>query len=162
MVRFPKLDNLLRERSPLMYLVKKAGDTSFLPLNRYDRQLDFSRFDVGGVANARQADQLNAYLFSDRGIYRPGDTFHIGMIIKSADWTKPGAKPLAGLPLEAEVLDARGLSIKRERIKVAAGGFNELVHTTLPSAPTGSYTVNLYTVKDGRANQQIEIGRAHV
>ena len=155
MVRFPKLDNLSRERSPLMYLVKKAGDTSFLPLNRYDRQLDFSRFDVGGVANARQADQLNAYLFSDRGIYRPGDTFHIGMIIKSADWTKPGAKPLAGLPLEAEVLDARGLSIKRERIKVAAGGFNELVHTTLPSAPTGSYTVNLYTVKDGRANQQI-------
>ncbi len=155
MVRFPKLDNLSRERSALMYLVRKAGDTSFLPLNRYDRQLDTSRFDVGGEANARAPDQLNAYLFSDRGIYRPGDTFHIGMIIKSADWTKPGAKPLAGLPLEAEVLDARGLSVKRERIKVAPGGFNELVHTTLATSPTGSYAVNLYTVKDGRANQQI-------
>ncbi len=155
LVRFPKLDNLSRERAPLMYLVKKGGDTSFLPLNRYDRQLDTSRFDVGGIANARQADQLSAYLFSDRGIYRPGDSFHIGMIIKSADWTKPAAKPLAGLPLEVEVLDARGLSVKRERIKVGAGGFNELTHTTLATSPTGSYTVNLYTVKDGRANQQI-------
>jgi alpha-2-macroglobulin len=155
MTRFPKLDGLVRERAPLMYLVRKSGDTSFLPLNRSDRNLDVSRFDVGGVANARTTDQLNAYLFSDRGIYRPGDTMHIGMIVKSADWTRPGAKSLAGLPLEAEVLDARGLTVKRERIKVAAGGFNELAHTTLESSPTGTYVINLYVVKDGKSGQQI-------
>lgn len=153
--RFPKLDKLSRERAALMFLVKKGGDTSFLPLNRADRMLDTSRFDVGGVANAREADQLNAYLFSDRGIYRPGDTFNIGMIVKSADWIRPNAKSLAGLPLEAEVLDARGLSVRRERVRVAAGGFNELSHTTLETSPTGSYTINLYTVKDGHAHQQI-------
>jgi uncharacterized protein YfaS (alpha-2-macroglobulin family) len=153
--RFAKLENLGRERAPLMYLVKKGADLSFLPLNRGDRALDTSRFDVGGVANARQADQLSAYLFSDRGIYRPGDTFHIGMIIKSAGWTKPAAKPLAGVPLEVEVLDARGLRVQHDRIRVAAGGFNELSHTTLASSPTGSYRVNLYTVKDGMPNQQI-------
>ncbi|MEP7181937.1 MAG: alpha-2-macroglobulin [Betaproteobacteria bacterium] len=154
-VRFPKLEGLVRERAPLLIVVRKGGDTSFLPLNRGDRMLDVSRFDVGGVANAKSAGQLDAYLFSDRGIYRPGDTFHIGMIVKAADWTRPQAKSLAGLPLEAEVLDARGLVVKRERIKLAAGGFNELAHTTLDTAPTGSYAINLYTVKDGRPGQQI-------
>ncbi|MBK6972546.1 MAG: alpha-2-macroglobulin [Sterolibacteriaceae bacterium] len=167
MARFPKADNLTRERAPLLYLVKKAGDLSFLPLGKGDRSLDVSRFDVGGIANARSADQLGAYLFSDRGIYRPGDTFHIGMVVKAASWGqnggkngsqnggKDGAKSLAGLPLESEVLDARGLVVKREKIRLAAGGFNELAHTTLDSSPTGNYTVNLYTVKDGHANQQI-------
>ncbi|HVO90760.1 MAG TPA: alpha-2-macroglobulin [Casimicrobiaceae bacterium] len=155
MARFPKVDGLVRERAPLMFLVRKAGDTSFLPLNRGDRTLDMSRFDVGGIANARTANQLDAYLFSDRGIYRPGDPMHIGMIVKSAEWTRPQAKSLAGLPLEAEVLDARGLTVKRERIRLAAGGFNELSYTTLDTAPTGTYTVNLYTVKDGRPGQQI-------
>ncbi len=155
MAHFAKADNLTRERAPLMYLVKKAGDMSFLPLTRGDRNLDVSRFDVGGIANARNADQLGAYLFSDRGIYRPGDTFHIGMVVKAANWTRDGAKSLAGLPLETEVLDARGLVVKREKIKLAGGGFNELAHSTLDTSPTGNYTVNLYTVKDGHANQQI-------
>lgn len=155
MARFPKADNLVRERAPLMYLVKLAGDMSFLPLAKGDRNLDISRFDVGGIANARTADQLGAYLFSDRGIYRPGDTFHIGMVVKAANWSKDGAKSLAGLPLEAEVLDARGLVVKREKLRLAAGGFNELSHGTLDTSPTGNYTVNLYTVKDGHAHQQI-------
>ena len=155
MARFAKADNLARERAPLMYLVKKAGDMSFLPLSKGDRSLDVSRFDVGGIANARNADQLGAYLFSDRGIYRPGDTFHIGMVVKAANWSKDGAKSLAGLPLETEVLDARGLVVRREKIKLAAGGFNELAYATLDTSPTGNYTVNLYTVKDGHAHQQI-------
>lgn len=155
MARFPNLDHLSRERAPLMIVVQKAGDMSFLPLGRSDRMLDTSRFDVGGLANAREANQLGAYLFSDRGIYRPGDTFHVGMVIKTAAWTRPDATSLAGLPLEVEVLDPRGLTVKRERIKVENGGFNELTHTTMETSPTGTYTVNLYTVKDGLASQQI-------
>jgi len=85
----------------------------------------------------------------------PGDTLHVGMIVKAADWTRAGTRSLAGLPLEVEVLDARGLTVKRERIRLAAGGFNEIAHTTLETSPTGTYVVNLYMVKDGKAGQQI-------
>lgn len=149
--QFAKLDNLTRERTPLMYVVKKAGDMSFLPLNRRDRGLDFSRFDVGGVRNTVQAGTLSAYLFSDRGIYRPGDTINVGMIVKSASW----AKTTVGLPLEIEVTDPRGLSVKRERIKLAGGGFNEVAHATQETSPTGNYNVNIYTVKDGLAHTRL-------
>jgi len=150
-VHFDKLEGMTRERAPLMIVAKKAGDMSFMPLNRADRQLDFSRFDVGGMQNARSTDQLSAYLFSDRGIYRPGETMHIGLVVKAGDW----AKPLAGVPLEAEVLDARGLVVKRERLRVAAGGFVELSHTTQSSSPTGNYTINLNIMKGADVLRQI-------
>lgn len=150
-VNFTKLAGLKRERAPIMYLVKKDGDLSFLPINQYDRNLDYSRFDVGGVQNAENSDSLNAYLFSDRGIYRPGDTMHIGAIVKTASWSRA----LDGLPLEAEILDARGLTVKKQTIRLDAGGFNELDYKTLESSPTGTYTINLYSIKDNNAYQQL-------
>ena len=119
--RFAKISGLTRERAPLMVLVRKGSDLSFIPLNRAERGLDVSRFDVGGIRNAVTDDQLSAYLFSDRGIYRPGDTFHIGMIVKPANWLTN----TTGLPLELEIVDARGLAVKREKIKLSAGGFVE-------------------------------------
>ncbi|MEP7101845.1 MAG: MG2 domain-containing protein, partial [Burkholderiales bacterium] len=150
-VRFDKLEGMVRERAPLLVIAKKAGDMSFMPLNRNDRQLDFSRFDVGGMQNARSQDQLSAYIFSDRGIYRPGETLHLGLIVKASDW----AKPLAGVPLEAEVLDARGLVVKKERIRLGAGGFAELTHTTQASSPTGNYTINLNVLRGNEVLRQL-------
>lgn len=150
-VTFAKLDKLQREKTAAMYVVKKAGDLSFLPINKYDRNLDYSRFDVGGEISATNANSLSAYLFSDRGIYRPGDTMHIGMITKTASWTNS----IVGIPLEAEVLDARGLVVKKQAFNLSAGGFNELNFTTSENAQTGNFTVNLYTVKDGAASQQL-------
>jgi uncharacterized protein YfaS (alpha-2-macroglobulin family) len=149
--RFARIAGLAREKAPLMVLARKGGDLSFMPFNRSDRGLDMSRFDVGGAANAAVADQLSAYLFSDRGVYRPGDTFHIGMIAKPANW----ATSITGLPLEVDILDARGLTVKREKIKLPAGGFIETSYTTQDSAPTGSYTINLHLVRDGQTGAQI-------
>lgn len=149
--RFAKISGLTRERAPLMVLVRKGSDLSFIPLNRAERGLDVSRFDVGGIRNAVTDDQLSAYLFSDRGIYRPGDTFHIGMIVKPANWLTN----TTGLPLELEIVDARGLAVKREKIKLSAGGFVETSYATQETSPTGNYHVNLYLVKDGYAGAQI-------
>jgi len=147
-VRFPSLTSFEREQAPVLYAAHQGDDLSFLPMDRYDRQLDVSRFDVGGVSNALQADKLSAYLFSDRGVYRPGDQFHVGVIVKPADW----ATPLARIPLEAVISDARGLEVKRMRLRLSPQGFEEIEYTTPEAAPTGTWTLSLYIVKDGRAN----------
>ncbi|HJU39366.1 MAG TPA: alpha-2-macroglobulin [Tahibacter sp.] len=151
LAHFGALDGYTREKTPSLFVVKKGDDLSFLPVNGHDRRLDFSRFDVGGIKNARSAGQLGAYLFSDRGLYRPGDTFHIGMIVRAADWTKP----LAGVPLEAEILDARGLSVERRKLRLSDVGFEELAYTTQETSPTGAWTVNLSLVKDDGLTQMI-------
>ncbi|WP_439891279.1 alpha-2-macroglobulin family protein [Ralstonia sp. 25C] len=146
-VHFPTFKGLEREKRPKLYVVKKGDDLSFLPISSNDRQLDFSRFDVGGERNATNQGQLSAYLFSDRGIYRPGDQFHVGLIVRAASW----ARSPAGIPLQAEIVDPRGMTVKRQPVTVDASGFTELDYTPAETAPTGTWAVNLYIVKNGQA-----------
>ena len=155
-VHFPTLKGLKHEMRPVMYVVSKGDDLSFLPIDGEDRKLDYSRFDVGGEANATSEGELSAYLFSDRGIYRPGDLFHIGMIVRTASW----AKSPAGIPLQAEIVDPRGITVKKMPVSVDASGFTELAYTPSETAPTGTWTVNLYIV--GKDNDETAIGSTTV
>ena len=136
----PNLAGFQREKAPTVLVVRKDGDLSFLPFNRSDRTLDISRFDVGGLRSAGVPNQMTAHVFSDRGIYRPGDTMHIAMIVKAGNW----GTSLRDLPLEAEIVDARGLSVRREKLRLGPGGAAEIAHATQGTSPTGNYTVNLY------------------
>ncbi|WP_418118547.1 alpha-2-macroglobulin family protein [Variovorax sp. 350MFTsu5.1] len=138
--KLPNLAGYQREKAPVVLVVRKDGDLSFLPFNRSDRTLDISRFDVGGLRAAGVPNQMTAYLFSDRGIYRPGDTMHIAMMVKAGNW----GTSLRDLPLEAEIIDARGLSVRREKLRLGPGGAAEIAHTTQDTSPTGNYAVNLY------------------
>ncbi|MFC3651353.1 alpha-2-macroglobulin [Dyella humi] len=150
-VHFPTFKGLDREKKPSLYVVKKADDLSFLPISGNDRQLDFSRFDIGGEANAVNPGTLSGYLFSDRGIYRPGDDIHIGLIVRAATWTRN----VAGIPLQAQIVDPRGVTVKQIALKMDDSGFGELGYTPSETAPTGTWTVNLYIVRDGKADTQI-------
>lgn len=140
----PSLTGMVREKLPVVLVVRKGGDMSYLPLNRADRNLDTSRFDVGGVHSGSLPNQIQAYLFSDRGIYRPGDTLNIGILAKSTNW----AQKLADLPVEVEVVDARGLVVRRDKLKLGSGGMAEFSHTTQDASPTGNYTINLNLARD--------------
>lgn len=150
-VHFPTFKGLDHEKKPTLYVVKKDDDLSFLPVGGQDRQLDFSRFDVGGERNPTSEGQLSAYLFSDRGIYRPGDLFHVALIVRAASW----ARSPSGVPLQAEIVDPRGMTVKREPVSVDASGFSELSYTPSETAPTGTWTVNLYIVKNGQTDEPI-------
>ncbi|HWR77158.1 MAG TPA: alpha-2-macroglobulin [Thiobacillus sp.] len=147
--RLPNLNAYKREKLPALMVVKKADDLAFMPLLNTDRGLDMSRFDVGGTFNSGLPNQMRAYLFSDRGMYRPGDTLHIGAIVKSGDW----AQSATGLPVEAEVIDARGLLVKRETLTLGAAGMAEVAYTTGVSSPTGNYTINLNLARETGRNE---------
>jgi hypothetical protein len=140
---FPSVNNDDRDRKPVAFVARLGEDVAFLPYNRADRKLDFSRFDIGGD-EVRSGADLDAFLFTERGIYRPGDEIHVGYIVKRHDWQKPPA----GLPLEMEVVDARGRSVAVRRVIVPEGGFGEFKYATAPASATGRYTVNLYLMRD--------------
>lgn len=142
-VRFPALDVYTHERQPVMFLVEKEGDVSFLPTGGYhDRGLDFSRFDVAGEETPTDPRALGSYLFSDRGVYRPGDTFNIGLITRAADWSLG----LAGVPVRAEVRDPRDKLMATLPLTLGASGFNELSYATDENSPTGEWNVYLYLI----------------
>ena len=142
--KFP--DTLRREKTPSMVVVRKEDDYSFLSFRTGGRELDLSRFDTGGVENAASSEQLSTYVFSDRGIYRPGETTHLGLVTRTADWKSS----LTGLPIDVEITDARGIIVNRNSLKLSPLGFDEITYTSQPAAPTGTYQVSAYLVKDDK------------
>lgn len=152
LTQFPSLKDFENEREPVVYLVRFGNDVSFIPYARADRQLNYSRFDVGGEQLYEGGQTaLTAYIFTDRGIYRPGDTSHIGVIVK-----KPFVTPQPqGLPLELTIVDPHGVTVKDEKITLDEYGFFALDFATSETSPTGQYLVNLYIVKDNLASNLI-------
>jgi alpha-2-macroglobulin len=141
-VHFPDLRSFKREQQPTLYLAHKGADSSFLPIEDRDRRLDLSRFDVGGVDNRVDQGALSAYLFSDRGLYRPGEEIHAGVIVRTQDWKAS----VQGIPLRLEITDPRGVSVRNESFKPGPAGFSEIRYATRASSPAGNYTISISIV----------------
>jgi uncharacterized protein YfaS (alpha-2-macroglobulin family) len=143
-VQFPDLRSFRRERQPVLYSARHGADSSFLPIDERGRTLDLSRFDVGGVESNADRAALSAYLFSDRGIYRPGEEIRAAAIVRNQDWTRK----FSGVPLRLEVTDPRGTVIRRETFTPGNGGFGEIRQPTQISSPTGTYTLSILIVRN--------------
>lgn len=151
----PSVEGLKEEKAPAVYLVEKDNDMSFLPWSRKNRLLDVSRFDIDGLHDA--ADSLQAFLFSDRGIYRPGDTVHVGLILRKRDWS-----PLPpGLPLQAVITDPEDQEVETRTLGFGPEGFETLDWTSPAAGKTGTYRFELFVGKDrkkslGHATVRVE------
>lgn len=143
---FKNLNNFKNEKQPVVYIVEKDGDMSFLPVPNYgyERSLDFSRFNVSGTYNVIKDGKLDAYLFSDRGLYRPGDNVNIGIIARAENWNIK----VAGIPVVARVYDPRGQLVKEVPYTLDESGFNEISFTTTQNSPTGNWQIYLNLAKN--------------
>lgn len=148
---FPDLRDFKNEKRPIAFVVKNGSDYSFLPYQMASRQLNFSNFDTGGIYESGQSGTLNAFLFSDRGIYRPGDTVNFGMIVRGRNWKNT----FKDVPVTWSVTDARGTEILREKIKVNSSDMMALKFDTKDFSPTGTYDVRVFITKKNEADQQI-------
>lgn len=144
-VSFPSLGKPEREKEPVAIVARNGLDVAFIPYARNDRKLDFSRFDTEGAESA-SGKELDAFVFTERGVYRPGDELHVGFIVKQRDWS--GRLP--GLPVETEVRDARGTSVQVKKIALPEGGFAEFSYQTAYESPSGDYEISVYLVRDGK------------
>jgi hypothetical protein len=143
-ITLPDFSTYTNDRQPVAIITQKGDDYAFIPYDRQDRLLNTSRFNVGGTRIA--ADGLNAFLFSDRGIYRPGETVRIGMIVKNADWQL--LPPT--LPLKVMITDPRGRVVQESPVTLTTSGLEEIVLETGEAWPTGTYFVNLYIANDSK------------
>jgi uncharacterized protein YfaS (alpha-2-macroglobulin family) len=151
--RIPNFGSEYRnERTPTVYTVRSGEDMSFMSYNANGRNLDYSSFDVGGIRGASNPNTLRAFLFSDRGIYRPGDEVRIGLVIKNDNWDAR----LGGTPLEYRVTDPRGAEIINQRIKLSAEGVEDIRFSTHDWSPTGTYTASVYVIREYRQGDVIK------
>jgi hypothetical protein len=113
---------------------RRDGDFSFLDLTR--AAYDLSDRGVGGrVAPAN----LDVFLYTDRGVYRPGETVHLAALLR--DWT---GKSKAGLPITLRLVRPDGVEVQRfENLKDKEGGFQQDIAIS-DSARTGNWTVEAF------------------
>ncbi len=153
---FPPVKGFSREKTPVAFVIEKGDDLSYLPFDAEDRLLNFSRFDIGGLYGTSDPKRLEAFLFSDRGLYRPGDNLRMGIIVKTRDWKRI----VSPLPMEAVITDSRGVAIHKTPIKLSPLAYEEISYDFGETAPTGTYKVDLFTI--GKDDDRTLIGTTNV
>lgn len=131
------------ENRPVAITAVTGNDFAFVPYDLNGRSVDYSNFDVGGLYGAQDPDKLSAYIFSDRGIYRPGDEMRFGLIVKAGDWSKD----LDRTPLAYVITDPNGNEVCEKEFLLNQNGFEEIKYSTKGYSPTGIYNFYLYLKK---------------
>jgi uncharacterized protein YfaS (alpha-2-macroglobulin family) len=152
--KLPDLGGYLNERQPVAVLASKADDITFLPLK--ERQLpamDFSRFDIDGVLASRQK-AVEGFLFTERGVYRPGDPVSVGALVRRRDWQPV----IEGLPVRVAMTDPQGRSVGSEKLRLPYDGFFEAKLPLPESAALGNYELTAH-VLDGEDRPMFRLGR---
>ncbi|MGX8718544.1 MAG: alpha-2-macroglobulin family protein, partial [Desulfovibrio sp.] len=137
MVRLASVTGLSAEQKPVAVIASSGRDLAWLSLQESSRKLDMSAFDVNG--RHCEADGLLASVFSQRGLYMPGETLHFGALVRRFDW-----EPLPkGLPLEATLTSPTGATVLRKPVKVEPDGLVELAWQSPLDAPAGTYRLDI-------------------
>ncbi len=141
-------------REPVAIVARRGSDVSFIPYDAGGAQMvEYSKFDTGGIYGTPNG-AITAYVFSDRGIYRPGQEFIIGAIVREKNF-----KSLAGIPVRMVIDDARGRTIVDKKISMKSDGMFDVRYTLGADATLGEYTATLYSL-NGRGANDDDIGRA--
>jgi uncharacterized protein YfaS (alpha-2-macroglobulin family) len=148
---FEKIEGYYNEKQPVAYVVSKGGDISFMPFLRSDREVNFSKFDIGGQYSYSKNEGLRAFVFSDRGIYRPGDSINFGIIAKDEKWGD-----VSGVPVKFVLKDPYGKTFFEKTVTLNSSGFLTIDDIkTHEVSPTGVYWAEVYIIKNERASSLI-------
>ncbi len=104
------------------------------------RPLAISHFEIGGE---KPEQGIKGFIYTERGIWRPGDDIHIVFILQD-----PGKKIPQNHPVELNLINPRGQNIQSIVLTKSVNGFYYFKTSTASDAPTGNY---LAKIKVGNA-----------
>ncbi len=122
--------------APFALIARKGEELTYLKYS--ELKTEIANSDVQGEPFRAEA-AYRASIYSDRGVYRPGDTAHVAAVLRDQE----NKAPPAGMPAELRVVDPREREFKKVTLKTNEAG---LVAVALPFEAfqdTGSYRVTL-------------------
>lgn len=124
-----------------VYAYGEGGEFVYLDLTRAPVDLSDR-----GVDGRPAAGALDAYVTTERGVYRPGGRVYLTALLR--DWSSAA---VAGLPLTLKVVRSDGLEVERRVLRdKGAGGYGAII-AIAESAPTGMWRATLHADPDGAA-----------
>ncbi len=137
-------------RQPVAIVARRDSDVSFIPYDyEYSLRVEYSKFNIDGEY-ASAGTPLNAYVFSDRGIYRPGETATIATIIKNKNF-----KSIAGIPVRMEIHSPRGREVLNRTVSLDNDGMFDITYAIPSNGMTGTYNVYIYSLNSKNKNQDM-------
>lgn len=137
-VRFDIEPDLLEDSPEFLLTATKNEDFSLLQLQRHE--FSTSGFDVNGIPYLK--DGHEAFLYTDRSIYRPGETVNLVGIVRGKNNQVP-----TSLPIRIEILYPSDAKFQEIEIETDEEGACE-VQIPLPAhIPTGKYYASMYSGK---------------
>jgi uncharacterized protein YfaS (alpha-2-macroglobulin family) len=124
---------------PAMIVAKTADDFNYLPFN--STKVNTSRFELGG--KHINSTGLDAFIYEERDIYRPGEKINFSVIVRDKQWKSPGE-----IPVKMKFLLPNGKELKTFRKNLNEQGSLEGNIDIASSAITGSYSLEVYTSND--------------
>lgn len=124
-----------------------GGDFNFLDLT--GAALDLSD---RGVAGRAAPGPLDAYIYTERGIYRPGETAHIMALLRDNH-----ADAVQGPPMTFRIVRPDGTDFRKTIIKPGPQGSYYLALSLPGHARTGQWSIRVYADPKGQAVGQAAI-----
>lgn len=118
------------KRKPYLVVAKHGSERGYLKLDD-GNSLALSRFDVSGdeVKNG-----IKAFIFGERGVWRPGDSLFLSCIVDDKENKLPKDHPV-----EMDLISPKGQLYKKIVQTNADDGFNVFRTATDADAPTGNW-----------------------
>ena len=126
------IDETVDKTEPFALLAEAGQDFTFV---RFDQlRLDTSGFDVHGVSDKKPGSYRSS-VYSDRGVYRPGDTAHVVAILRTAENQAPPAE----MPVQVELIDPKQKVSRRRNLQTNEAGIVASDFSFADFADTGRY-----------------------
>ncbi|MBZ4417214.1 alpha-2-macroglobulin [Myxococcus sp. RHSTA-1-4] len=121
---------------PFALIARDGEELTYLKYS--ELKTEIANSDVQGEPY-RAEKPYRASLWSDRGVYRPGDTAHVAAVLRGQD----DKAPPAGMPVELVVMDPRERELRKVPLKTNEAGAVALDVPFEAFQDTGSYRVTL-------------------
>lgn len=120
---------------PFYLKATKGKDVGYLKVSS-GAALPTSHFEVGGD---RSESGVKGAFFGERGVWRPGDSIFLTLLIENRDNILPAAHPIL-----FELRDPSGKLVKKESRTFDPSGFQVFRLATDPESPTGNWSASAW------------------
>ena len=125
-----------QQNTDSIIIARKGEQISYLKVNT--SALDLSEFLIDGA----KPSQLNSYIFSNRDLFRPGETVPLSILLRDNDGNLVEPRPLF-----LTISDPSGAAFKQYNVKPGSNGYLEKNVWIPENAKTGRWSATIHTHK---------------
>ena len=141
LIMTPNEASFLEHESPSMVMVTKGSDISYIKMDGDYHNSDHEYPEADNVFKER----YYAFGYTERGIYRMGDSVFIGAFVREREGSELKA---VTIPLAVEVFDPKGTTVFKQTKMTDVNGFAQMECRLSKQAFHGSYLVEMTCGKD--------------